>query len=147
MTEYQLDVSADQIVRWLKGEIAAGRPLEIRASREYVAEPLAEREDAGLTEETEAAVLTTVGTLEAWPVGRRDAWRLQLRIEDVMGPHLPEDESVPEEAEDIDLDTFEAEFVKPDRGTAFASVIVDSPASKRSFDQAFRRLVRDRHAR
>lgn len=146
MTEYGLDVYADQIVKWLKGEIDAGRPFELRATREYSAEPVDIREEAGLSEETDAASLMTTGLLEAWPAGAEDGWRLQVRIEDVVGPHTPEEESVPDHPEEIDLDDFEAEFIAPDRGTIRVSVTADTPEAKRRFDRVFADLIRNRHA-
>jgi hypothetical protein len=148
MTQYELDTAADQIVQWLKGEIAAGRrQFEIRATREYVTEPVGNREEAGLSEETDAASLTTIGILEAWLTGTEDGWRLQVRVEDIVGPHTPEEESVRTGPEEIDLDDFEADFIAPDRGTAFVSVEAETPEAKRRFDRVFADLVRDRHRR
>lgn len=146
MTEYELDVAADQIVQWLKSEIAAGRPVDIRATREYVADPVSDREEVGLSEDTDASSLMTIGILEAWPVGVDESWRLGVRVEDVVGPHTPEEESVPDRPEEIDLDDFEAEFVAPDRGTAYVSVAAETPEAKRRFDRVFANLIRDRHA-
>ena len=146
MATHELDVRADQIVQWLKDERAAGRPVGIRTMREYVTEPLPDREEAGLSEETDASSLMTVGILEAWPVGEEDGWRLQVRVEDALGPHTPEDESVSDRTEEIDLDDFEAEFIAPDRGTVFTSVTTDTPSAKRRFDRLFANLLRDRHA-
>lgn len=147
MTQYELDTAADQIVRWLKGELAAGRSFEIRATREYVTEPVGNREEAGLSEETDAASLMTIGVLEAWPTGTENGWRLQVRVEDIVGPHTPEEESVPAGPEEIDLDDFEADFIAPDRGTVFVSVEAETPEAKRRFDRVFADLVRDRHRR
>ncbi len=147
MTQYELDTAADQIVQWLKGELAAGRPFEIRATREYVTEPVNDREKDGLDEEMDVASLMTIGVLEAWPTGTEDGWRLQIRVEDIVGPHTPEEESVPAGPEEIDLDDFEADFIAPDRGTAFVSVEAETPEAKGHFDRVFADLVRDRHRR
>jgi len=147
MATDELDLTADQIVQWLKDEIASGRPVDIRTTREYVTEPLPDREETGLSEETDASSRMTVGILEAWPVGADDGWRLRVRVEDILGPHAPEDGSVPDRPEEIDLDDFEAEFVAPDRGAVFVSVTTETPLGKRRFDQVFANLLRDRHTR
>jgi len=148
MTQYELDTAAEQIVQWLKSEIAAGkRQFEIRATREYFTEPVKDREENGLDEEMDAASLMTIGILEAWPTGMKDGWRLQVRVEDIVGPHTPEEESVPTGAEEIDLDDFDADFIATDRGTAFVSVEAETPEAKRHFDRVFADLLRDRHRR
>ena len=148
MTEYGLDVTADQIVHWLKDELAAGRSqkLEVRATREYLTEPVADREGAGLSEDTEVASLTTVGTLEAKPSGGEGGWVLRVRVEDELGPHVPEDHSVPDLPEEIDLDAFDADFVAPDRGTAYIAVYAETPEAKKAFDRIFDDLITDRHS-
>lgn len=146
MAEYELDIFADQIVRWLKDELTAGGQFGLRATREYSAEPVDNREEVGLSEETDAASLLTIGVLEAWPAGAEDGWRLQVRVEDVVGPHTPEEESVPDHPEEIDLDDFEAEFVAPDRGAVHVSVTADTPEAKSRFDRVFADLIRNRHA-
>ena len=148
MPEYELDVTADQIVHWLKDDLAAGRkqPLEIRATREYISEPVANLEEAGLSEDAEVASLTTVGILEAKLFGVEDSWVLRVRVEDVVGPHVPEDESVPDLPEEIELDVFDAEFVAPDRGTAYVSLFAETPKAKRAFDRVYAELISDRHS-
>jgi len=148
MTDTDLDVPAGQIVHWLRDELAGGNTaIEVRATREYVAEPLAHPEEAGLEEDTEAASLVTVGTLEARPVGAEDGWVLEIRVEDVVGPHTPEDESVQEAPEEIDLDDFIAQFIAPDRGTAYVTVRTDTAEANRRFGRVFGALIRDRHKR
>jgi hypothetical protein len=149
MTEYGLDVTADQIVHWLKDDLAAGRrqPLEIRATREYISEPVANLEEAGLSEDAEVDSLTTVGILEAKLFGVEDSWVLRVRVEDEVGLHVPEDESVPDFPEEIDLDTFDADFVAPDRGTAYVTLYADTPQAKKAFDRVFAELIVDRHSR
>ena len=82
----------------------------------------------------------------AWPAGEGDGWRLTVRVEDVVGPHTPEEESVPDSPEEIALDDFGADFIAPDRGTAYVSVITETSEAKHRFGQIFADLVRGRHA-
>ena len=146
MTEYGLDVTGDQIVHWLKSELAAGRrSLDIRATCEYVTAPVADMEAFGLSDEADVASLVTVGLLEVRPTGESDGWLLRVRVEDVVGPHTPEDESVPDIPEEIDLEDFSSDFIVPDRGTIYVTVSAETPEAKRRFDRLFADLIRDRH--
>lgn len=148
MTRYELDTAADHIVRWLKDEMTEGKQsLQVRATREYVREPVLDRETAQLDDETDVSSLLTVGVLDVWPAGVEDGWRLRVRVEDIFGPHTPEDESVPTGPEEIDLDDFETNFIAPDRGTAFVSVEVDSAGAKQRFDNIFANLMRNQHGK
>jgi hypothetical protein len=149
MTEYGLDVDAGQIVHWLKDEQAAGRrrKLDIRATREYSTEPVADPEEAGIGEEPEVATLTTTGTLEVRPVAVEHVWVLRVRVDDVVGSHLPEDESVPEDAEEIDLDAFYEDFIAPDSGTVDVSVLAETPEDKHAFDRLLSEMITDQHGR
>lgn len=149
MTEYGLDVDAGQIVHWLKDDAAAGRrrKLYVRATREYSADPVENPEENGLGDDEEAAVLATTGILEVRPRDVEHVWVLQIRIEDVVGPHVPEDESVPEDAEEIDLDAFLVDFILPDRGTVDVTVKAETVAAKRAFDRLLNEIITDRHGR
>ena len=146
MTQYELDGSADQIVHWLMDETAGARKsFAMRATREYVSEPAADRGEAGLDDHTGTEVLMTIGVLEVWPTGLNNGWRLQIRVEDIVGPHTPEEESVSDGPEEIDMADFEADFIAPDRGTAFVTLEADTPDAKRRFDRILADVMRDRH--
>jgi hypothetical protein len=147
MTEYELDTAADQIVRWVMDELEAGkRPLQVRTTREYSAETGIDLEEAGVSEEAELASFATIGILEVSPMGEQNGWLLRVRVEDIVGPHTPEEESVSGVAEEIDLEDFVDQFIAPDRGTIYVTVDAPTPEAKRRFDRLFADLVRDRHA-
>ncbi len=147
MTQYELDASADQIVHWLMDETAGGqRAFDMRATRDYVSEPAEQSAEAGLDDHTGSEVLITLGVLEVWPTGLDTGWRLQVTVQDIVGPHTPEEESVPDGPEEIDLADFEADFIAPDRGTAFVTLDADTPQAKSRFDRLFADLLSDRHA-
>jgi hypothetical protein len=147
MTEFALDLDPVQVLRWLRADLAAGRhrKLDVRATRAYRAEPVERGAEAGLDDDTEAAVLTTIGRLEVRPANVRHVWVLVLRVADAVGPHLPEDESVPEDAEEIDLDAFAEAFVLPDRGAAEVWASADTPEARRAFDRVLAEILTDRH--
>jgi hypothetical protein len=146
MAEYELDIAADQIMHWLRDEAASKLPrVEVTATREYTADAIESFEAAGVSTDTDVASLVTVGTLEVRPTRGKDGWVLQMRVEDVVGPHVPDDESVSESPEDIDFEAFYTDFVAPDRGMVSVTISAETPQAKRRFDRIFADLIRDRH--
>ena len=147
MQEYELDTFSDQIVHWLSEELARERPrVSCVATRDFVFDERADLQSAGLGEETDAASLVTVGTLEVKPVFVDEGWRLTVRVEDTVGPHTPEDSSVPDYPEEIDLDDFQAQFTASDNCTEFVTLRTDTETAKRRFDELFVDIVKDRHS-
>ena len=47
--------------------------------------------------------------------------------------------------EESDLETFETDFILPDRGTAYVSVDSEMEEGKQRFDRLYGELIRDRH--
>jgi hypothetical protein len=133
--EREIDVSARHLLKWLK----AGPPgVEVRATREFVWDgaPVAAEE---LDTEDELEVATTVGLLEVRPA-HGHAWMLRLRVENPLACHLPEDGSVSDEPEEIDLDDFEACFLDED-GDASVTVEADNRADARAFDKVLSAIL------
>lgn len=137
--EREIDVSARHLVAWLR----AGPPgVVVRATREYLwdgAPAAAEDLDA----EDELEVATTIGVLEVRPASAH-AWVLRLRVENPLACHLPDDGSVSEEPEVIDLDEFESCFLDAgDDGGVDASVTVeaDRHPDARAFDKVLAKIL------
>lgn len=146
MQEYELDTFSDQIVHWLKDELARARPrVSYVATRDYVADESADLQSAGLGDEADAASLLTVGSLEVRPVHADEGWCLKVRVEDAVGLHIPDDSSVPDYPEEIDLDDFQTQFTASDNCTEFVTLQVDTDAAKKRFDAMFVDIIKDRH--
>lgn len=146
MEERELDINPAHLIAWLRAELAAGdRAVAVRATRDYLASDLAHPELLRIGEETELAELTAVGILEVTPTDSADGWVLELRVEDVLGAHTPDDESVADGAEEIDLDAFEADFVSPGRGTVFAVARFDTEAAEARVEALLAALLSNRH--
>ncbi|HSM42081.1 MAG TPA: hypothetical protein VK862_15110 [Afifellaceae bacterium] len=148
--EQEIDIPADQIVHWLRAVLKSAKPrVRCTATREYVADAdpdlVPEFESAGLGPEDDASSLITVGVLVITPADSLDGWHLTVAVEDVVGPHVPEDESAPDEPEEIDLDGYWDQFVKPGRGTETVTLTAESDEAMRHFETVFADLVRDRH--
>ena len=98
------------------------------------------------TGRAEPKALHFIGVLEVTPSSRSDGWVLRIRVEDRLGPRLPEDEDAPEGEEDIDLATFEAEFIVPERGTAEVSLDAEDAHARSKFNRILKRMLNDSHS-
>jgi len=146
MDERDIDIDPAHLLAWLRAGRAAGdRALTVRATRDYRSADLPNPQLLGIGEETDLAELTAVGVLELAPADSSDGWSLELRVEDELGAHTPDDESVADEPEEIDLDAFEADFVTPARGTVFGLARFESEAARARFEALFADLLSDRH--
>jgi hypothetical protein len=147
MENYPLDIGAYQILRWLRDEQRLGPvPVDVRATRSYVfEEPTKELEDIAGEEADPLDATGAVGILEVTPSLGRDGWVLTIRVEDEIGDRLPEDESAPDEEEEIDLETFNSDFIVPERGTVLVSVDAEDEAAKARFDELLTALLKNIH--
>lgn len=148
MDTYPLDLDAQQIVRWLIEEQKRGAlGLDVLATRSYVLEDLdkGEWQRMGTGENEAVNDILAVGALEVRPRGQKNGWVLRVRVEDRIGPRLPEDEDAPEDEEEIDLETFQAEFIKPERGTVEVLLDAEDAAAKARFTNLFKHMLLDEH--
>lgn len=137
-----VDLTPRQLVAWLRADAAGGRTLDWRASREFLAEPAT---GAGIDADDGLEALLTVGTIEVAPKAGAPRWALTLRIEDEVGSHLPDDGSVPDEPERLDLDAFEQAFLPTDGGAdppAEVILEVDDTVARRHFERLFAKAPR-----
>ncbi|MCP4382208.1 MAG: hypothetical protein GY798_12480 [Hyphomicrobiales bacterium] len=146
MDEYTVDVAPDQVVRWLMAELQRNPDaLEFRANRTFVAAGVENFEDDGISEDTDVESVAAVAILEVMPARPTKNWILRLRVEDILGEHLPEDHSASEDPEEIELETFDALFVAPGRGILDVALFAETPQAKAEFDAIFVDMLRDRH--
>jgi hypothetical protein len=148
MESIAVDLAPEQIVRWLLDEDRRDAlDLLLHAMRSYRTGEMSNEERAGLDDGEEEGLSETceVGVLEVRPRHEPHRWVLRIRVEDDIGPRVPEDEPVPEEEEEIDLGAFYEEFIKGNRGTAEATAEVDSAADKASIDRLLGAMIRDIH--
>ncbi len=148
MEPFPVDVEAKQIVRWLMEEVR--RPacdLLIAATRSYRRNALGTREDSrfGDAERDDLSEMTEVGFVEVMPRQKPGGWTLRIRVEDDIGPGLPEDEPVPTGDEEIDLATFYEEFIAGDRGLAEVSADVVGADAEVGLSLLLDAILKDRH--
>lgn len=145
---YPVDIAPEQVVRWLMDEDRVHAfDLLVTATRSYQLGEMSGGRSARIDEEMrdEVSELAEVGLLEVMPRQKPHLWTLRVRVEDDLGPRLPEDEPVPDTDEEIDLPTFYEEFIKADRGLAEVSVEAESPAAKAQATRVLDAILTDRH--
>ena len=150
METYPLDISAEQIIKWLIDEEREGRHgLQISASRTFLREDISDPSGSGLGEEEreDLTEVIEVGSVEVWPQQKASGWLLRLRIEDALTQRLPEDASSSEQAEEIDLTAFEQEFISKGQGTAFVAVDAETPEAWSSFQALLHEMQTNSHLR
>jgi hypothetical protein len=145
-----VDIEPRQIVRWLLDEERSKAfDLLVTATRSYGREELAPREEKQLGEADaeELSEINEVGLLEVVPRNEPSRWTLRLRVTDDIGPRMPDDEPVPTEDEEIDLATFNEEFVMADRGFTEVSAEAKDRAASAEFTRLVEAIVENRHRR
>jgi hypothetical protein len=147
---YPIDIAPDQVVRWLmvEGRLPAF-DLLVSATRSFGTGELTGGASRRLGDEEreEVSEISEVGVLEVMPRQKPHIWTLRIRVEDDIGPRLPEDEPVPETEEELDLPTFYEEFIKADRGVAEVSLDAESPAAKAKATRVLNAILTDQHQR
>lgn len=150
METYPIDIAPDQVVRWLmvEGRLHAF-DLLVSATRSFGTGELTGGASRRLGDEEreEVSEISEVGVLEVMPRQKPHIWTLRIRVEDDIGPRLPEDEPVPETEEELDLPTFYEEFIKANRGVAEVSLDAESPAAKAQATRVLNAILTDRHQR
>ncbi len=149
MAAFPVDIDPQQIVRWIIAEhritpsslkLAARRTTEVRqipARREF---HLGDEEREDLSE------IATVATLEIAPSHPSDGWQMTITVEDEIGPRGPGRGTMVEDDEQIDLDTFNSQFIRPERGTATVVAQVDNAAAEARLTSLLASIESNRHA-
>jgi hypothetical protein len=148
MQSYSVDLDPEQIVRWVMAERRAA-PLTFTAVARRGTEPrdLPARRELRLGDEEreDLSEIATIASLEIAPVHAGDGWRLTIVVEDEAGPRVPEEGAAEEGEEEIDLDTFYDEFIRPGRGSANAVAEFEGSAGERRLADLLGRIERNRH--
>lgn len=142
-----VDVDAKQIVRWLLQEQRIKAfDLLVSATRSYQREQLSPEEEGQLGDEEaeELSEINEIGLLEVMPRKKPSRWTLRIRVIDDVGPRLPEDEPVSAEDEEIDLETFNEEFIAADRGSIEVSAEAQDGAAGTELARLIKAIVTDR---
>ena len=148
MQSYPVNLDPEQVVRWFMAERRAP-PLTFTAVAKRATEPRdlpAQRElQLGDQEREDLSEIATIATLEIAPIHASDGWRLTVAVEDEAGPRVPEEGAVDDGDEEIDLDAFYDEFIRPGRGSANVVAEVEDSAAERRLADLISTIERNRH--
>lgn len=150
MEAYPIDIEPEQLVRWLKVEQENPKlRLRIAATQATELRPMPAREGdlLGDIERDDLSEVAAVATLEVKPPPGDHQWLITVTIEDEIGPRLPEDGDVLEGEEEIDLETFDREFIQSERGAASIAAEVDGPDGKGALNRLMNAVQSDLHRR
>jgi hypothetical protein len=148
MAAFPVDIDPQQIVRWIIAEhritpsslkLAARRTTEVRqipARREF---HLGDEEREDLSE------IATVATLEIAPAHPSDGWLMTITVEDEIGPRGPGRGTTVEDDQQIDLETFYSQFIRPERGTATVVAQANDAAAEARISSLLASIESDRH--
>lgn len=172
MEIWPVDVEPEQIVRYVLAESRSARPrFNAFARRAKETRDIPPRKELRLGDEdiSDVSESVTLATLDVSPAEGGAGWRLSIVVEDEIGPGgfdeeapgeeeesvLIEDEIGPRLAEDasgadeqeIDLETFYEDFIRPGRGAAYVVAQAEGDAAKARLSRLLGEIESDRHRR
>jgi hypothetical protein len=74
--------------------------------------------------------MDTIATLEIAPQHASDGWLMTVVVEDEAGPHVLDKRPLAASGQQIDLETFYSEFIRPGRGVANVEAEVADEAAE-----------------
>lgn len=148
METYPVDIDPGQVVRWVMVERQAPS-LRVRTLGRLTTEtreiPIRSEFGLGDEEREDLQEIVTIATLDIAPIHAGDGWLLTVVIEDEAGPRLSYDRETVEAEEEIDLDTFYNEFIRPGRGNANVVAEVTGPEAKTRMTRLLNAIERNSH--
>jgi len=148
MEPFPVDIDPKQIVRWIIAEHwVSPSSLKIAARRTTEVRQIPAREDLHLGEEEreDLSEVATVATLEIAPTHPSDGWLMTVIVEDEIGPRGPGRGTMVEDDQQIDLETFNSQFIRPERGTATVVAQADDAAAEARLSSLLASIENDRH--
>jgi len=148
MEPFPVDIDPKQIVRWIIAEHRiTPSSLKIVARRTAEVRQIPDRADLHLGDEErdDLSEVATVATLEIAPTHPSDGWRMIVTVEDEIGPRGPGRGAMVEDDQEIDLETFNSLFVRPERGTATVVAEADDVAAEARLSSLLASIETDRH--
>jgi hypothetical protein len=148
MEPFPVDIDPKQIVRWIIAEhritpsslkIVARRTTEVREIPKRKELHLGDEEREDLSE------VATVASLEIAPARPSDGWLMTIVVEDEIGPRGPGRGAKVEDDQQIDLETFNSQFIRPERGTATVVAQADDAAAEARISSLLASIENDRH--
>jgi len=148
MEPFPVDIDPKQIVRWVLAEHRVS-PSSLKAlvRRTTEVRPIPARADLHLGDEEreDLSEIATIATLEITPGHPSEGWRMTVTVEDEIGPRGPGRGLNVADDEQIDLETFNSLFIRPERGTATVVAEADDAAAEPRLSSLLASIETDRH--
>jgi hypothetical protein len=140
MEEYSVDLLPGQILQWVREDAQRKHPsLWVRGSREYEA---AEGAVPRIADDDDVNVVNAAAVLEISPQGKAGGWTLQLRAAGTAELRAPAEGNSYDPDADLNIDSFESEFLNPLHGEVDVTVQVEDAAARNRFEQWLERMIR-----
>lgn len=148
MEPFPVDIDPKQIVHWVIAEHRLSpSSLKALARRSTEVRQIPARADLHLGDEEreDLSEVATVATLEITPAHPSDGWRMIITAEDEIGPRGPGRGTMVEDDQEIDLETFNSLFIRPERGTATVVAQADDAAAEARLSSLLASIETNRH--
>ena len=148
MEPFPVDIDPTQIVRWIIAEHrVTPSSLKIMARRTTEVRQIPAREELHLGDEEreDLSEVATVASLEIAPADPSDGWLMTVVVEDEVGPRGPDRGTMVEDDQQIDLESFYSQFIRPGRGTATVVAQADNAAAEARISRLLASIESDRH--
>ena len=148
MEPFPVDIDPKQIVHWVLAEHRISpSALKAMARRTNEVRPIPRRADLHLGDEEreDLSEVATIATLEITPAHPSDGWRMTITVEDEIGPRGPGRGTTVEGDQEIDLETFNSLFIRPERGTATVVAQADNAEAEARLSSLLASIETNRH--
>lgn len=148
MEPFSVDIDPKQIVRWIIAEhriTPSSLKTVARRTTEERQIPACPELHLGDEEREDLREIATVATLEIAPAHPSDGWLLTIVVEDEIGPRGPGRGTTVENDQPIDLETFNSQFIRPERGMATVIAKTDDAAATARLSRLLASIENDRH--
>ncbi|MBR1277093.1 hypothetical protein [Bradyrhizobium sp. AUGA SZCCT0283] len=148
MEPFSVHIDPKQIVRWVIAEHRiAPSSLKTVARRTTEERQIPARPELHLGDEEREDLreIATVATLEIAPAHPSDGWLMTIVVEDEIGPRGPGRGTMVENDQPIDLETFNSQFIRPERGMATVVAKTDDAAATARLSALLASIESDRH--
>ena len=150
METYPVDIDPRQLVRWVRAECeTAPAAFRVSASRRREVREIAARSEThfGDQEREDLTEIATIATLDIAPVDASDGWLLSVVVEDEAGPRVSDGDTGGEEGQQIDVGTFDNEFIRTGRGIANVMAEVEGPVARARVTRLLHTIEKNQHKR
>ena len=149
METYAVDIDPAQVVRWIQEECeTAPSTFRALAKRKWEAREIPVSADTrfGDVEREDLTEIATVATLDLAPAHAGDGWQLSIVVEDELAPRFANGDASGEPEQEITLETFYEEFIRPGRATANVVAAFENPAGKAHLANLIEAIETNRHS-